>query len=106
MALPPFTTLMPTSATGVTVGVAFPWALGHCGLYSPVDLDGTFWDPIGGVDTDLGPIDTEDELGELINASEVEALLVQPDRLDLRSPLGTVVVLVRHEGPGEYPGCD
>jgi hypothetical protein len=105
-ALPPFVTIAPSSAAGSTAGMPFTTALGHCGLFSPLDVDGALWDPIGGVDADLGPIDAEDELGELINATEVEALLVSPDRLDLRTPLGTVVVLARHQGPGEYPGCD
>lgn len=105
-ARPPFATVSPTSAAGSTVGVPFMTVLGHCGLFSPFDVDGALWDPIGGVDADLGPIDTEDELDELINASEVEALLVTANRLDLRTSSGAVVVLARHEGAGDYPGCD
>ncbi len=29
--------------------VAYRFDLGHCGLLSPVDLDGSFWDPLDGV---------------------------------------------------------
>lgn len=106
MGLPPHVTVEPRSLEDVPVGVPFAAVLGHCGLASALDLDGTLWDPIGGVDATLGPVDTQDEIGELINATQVEALVVTPDRLDLRTPLGTVVVMARHEGPGEYPLCD
>src|ERR671918_122813 len=29
-------------------GVAFRFSLGHCGLTSPIDVDGSFWDPVDG----------------------------------------------------------
>lgn len=100
------TVVPPMAGPSVLPGVPFELALGHCGLSSPLHADGAVWDPVGGVDATLGPIEGELELGELINATTVEAVLVHPDRLDLRTPLGTVIVLSRHVGAGEYPGCD
>ena len=33
-------------------GQNLPFALGHCGLVSPIDADGSLWDPIGQIDGD------------------------------------------------------
>jgi hypothetical protein len=87
-------------------GVVVPFALGHCGLFSPVSIDGSLWDPVLGADAQGGPIDTSDEIGELINPTSGEVVLVDRDRLDFRTPSGLVVVFERHDGPGDYPLCD
>jgi hypothetical protein len=84
-----------------------PYDLGHCGLYSPVDLDGSLWEPIAGTDGAGGLIDRDDEIGQLINGTSGQAILVTPERLDWRSTQGTPVVVVFRRIPGErgYPGC-
>jgi hypothetical protein len=94
-----------TSAPGVTVGEAFLFSLGHCGLYSPVDVDGSLWEPVGGHDAQGGPIDTDAEVGQLITETAGEAMLVNRVRLDYRSERGVVVVFRRLDGPRMYPGC-
>jgi hypothetical protein len=97
--------VVPISTQGRAPGVLFPLALGHCGLGSPVDVDGSLWEPIGANDARGGPVDTEDEIGELINPTGGEAVVVGRDRLDFRTPLGTVIVFGRHEGRRSYPVC-
>ena len=62
--------LPPTTTPPLPAGPQ-PFALGHCGLWSGVDLGGSWWDPIGVVDSDHG---------DSINAAEGTILLVGPDR--------------------------
>jgi len=96
----------PESPPGMPIGTPVPFDLGHCGLYSPVDLDGSLWEPVGGVDSQGGPIDTDEEIGPLINATRGEAMLVARERLDWRAGRGGVVVVFRRlDGPRDYPGC-
>ena len=87
------------------MGVARDLTLGHCGLISPIDMDGSLWDPIGGHDGSGGGL-TEDQQGELINASTVVVVLTDPDTAELRTPLGAVITLARHDGPRPYAMCD
>jgi hypothetical protein len=84
-----------------------PYDLGHCGIYSPVDLDGSLWEPVAGTDGEGGPIDQDEEIGQLINGTPGQVMLVTPDRLDWRSTQGTPVVVVFRRIPDErsYPGC-
>lgn len=94
------------SEPGMPIGTPMAFDLGHCGLYSPVDLDGSLWEPVGGVDSQGGPIDTDDEVGALINGTRGEAMLVARERLDWRAGReGVVVVFRRIEGSRGYPGC-
>ena len=37
-------TILPISPTGAQIGVAYAYDMPHCGLGSPIDVDGTFWD--------------------------------------------------------------
>ncbi len=39
-------TLLPISPSGATVGVAYGFDMPHCGILSPIDVDGSFWDPV------------------------------------------------------------
>jgi hypothetical protein len=105
-ALIPLVDIEPTSVPGIPEDVVFSLALGHCGLGSPIDVDGSVWDPIGGLDAHGEAIDSEEEVGELINATDLSAVIPSMGRLDLRTPLGSVVVLSRHIGPRGYPLCD
>ena len=54
-------------ATSVRTGSGGEFALGHCGLVSPIDFDGSLWDPVGLIDGDAS---------ESINASEGRMILV------------------------------
>lgn len=73
-----------------------PFALGHCGLWSGVDLGGSWWDPIGVVDSDHP---------DSINAAEGTILLVGPDQMRFTSKGGLTVQLVRHPGAKYLPLC-
>jgi hypothetical protein len=96
----------PQSPSGeLTVGVEVNYELGHCGLSSPIDVDGSLWDPIG-YQTETGAPATDEQQGELINATRVVAVLIDADRLVLRSDSGLSIVLERHSGPRHYFLCD
>jgi hypothetical protein len=70
---------------------------GHCGLNSPLDLDGSYWDPVGAI-----PADHPDR----INSAEGTFALTSPDTATLRTVDGLVVQLVRHRGPKFILACD
>jgi hypothetical protein len=71
--------------------------LGHCGIWSGIDVDGSFWDPIGEVAA--GHRDA-------INAARGTFSLTSPGTATLRTENGLVLQLVRHPGPKYLPGCD
>jgi hypothetical protein len=71
--------------------------LGHCGLGSGIDVDGSFWDPVG-------PVNAEHP--DAINAARAAFTRVGLDAATLRTAGGLVVQLVRHAGPKHLPGCD
>lgn len=79
--------------------------IGHCGLGSPIDFDGSLWDPTFGDDGSGGPL-TNDQQGELINATQVELTIIDPVTALLVTPAGARVLLVRHDGARPYALCD
>jgi hypothetical protein len=89
----------------LTVGVDVNYEMGHCGLSSPIDIDGSLWDPIGYLTATGQPLTTEQE-GELINATPTVARLVDPGTLQLTTDSGLLIVLARHDGPRRYYLCD
>ena len=88
----------------LTLGEARNYELGHCGLLSPVDIDGSFWDPVGGHNGQGGPL-TEDQLGDLINATPTVVTLIDDQTMEMQTSHGAVVTLNRHEGPRRYLLC-
>lgn len=84
--------------------VPYRFSLGHCGLHSPVDLDGSFWDPIDGVSAGNRPLDLEND-SEMINAT-AGVVVVIGDEARFRTESGAIVRFARHEGEKEFPGCD
>ena len=96
------TVFAPASAP-IEPGVPYRFNLGHCGLHSPVDADGSFWDPLDGI-TGIGqPLDLERD-GEMINAT-VGVIVVIGDEARFRTETGSVVRFERHRGDKEFPGC-
>jgi hypothetical protein len=96
----------PHSPVGIVeVGVPVGFTLGHCGLISPIDLEGSLWDPIG-ADNGLGGQLTEEQQGELVNATAVTLTLEEANRAVLVTPRGAVVTLSRNDGPRLYFLCD
>lgn len=71
--------------------------LGHCGLNSPIDVDGSLWDPVGMIDQ-THP--------DVINGAAATFNLTAPMVATLRTQGGAEVQLVRHTGARYYPGCD
>jgi hypothetical protein len=75
--------------------VAF--TLGHCGLYSGIDADGSWWDPVGIVDI---------EHADAINAAVGSLVFRDPTHASFISQGGLTVELLRRVGPKHLPGCD
>ena len=96
------TLLQPISAP-IEDGIAFRSGLGHCGLLSPVDVDGSYWDPIEGTTSSGAPLDLAED-GEMINATQ-GAIVVIGDEMRFRTAAGSVVRFERHAGEKEFPGC-
>lgn len=87
------------------VGIPRNLTLGHCGLISPVDADGSLWDPIGGHDGSGGPLN-EQQGGDLINATATVVELTDLNSMEMRTAAGAVITLTRHDGPRAYLLCD
>jgi hypothetical protein len=103
----PSAEIAPESAANVEPdpAVGHAYELGHCGLLQPVDFDGSLWVPSGGHNGVGAPL-TQDQVGELINASQVRLFLLDEQHLLLVTPMNGFVLLTRHEGAREYALCD
>ena len=97
------TILLPGSER-LTHGFTYAFSLGHCGLASPVDVDGAFWDALDGTDATGAPLDLEAD-PEMINATAGQ-IVVLGDELRFRTETGSTVRFARHAGEKEFPGCD
>jgi hypothetical protein len=93
-----------TPPISVQVGVEHTYTLDHCGLFSPIDVDGSLWDPIYGDDGAGGPL-TSDQIGDLINETSVALVLVDHETMLMVTRHGGRVLLTRHDGPRNYFGC-
>ncbi len=85
----------PSSQPPVSAG-ARPYALGHCGLWSGIDVAGSWWDPVGPIDGDHP---------DAINAAEGTLNLLDPERAMFTSKGGLTVQLVRRDGEKYLPLC-
>ena len=84
-------------------GVAYRFTLGHCGLQSPVDIDGSFWNAIDGLTRAGDRLDLDVD-GEMINATS-GVIVVIGDELRFRTESGSVVRFGRHDGEKEFQMC-
>ena len=84
--------------------VAYRFSLGHCGLQSPVDVDGSFWDAVDGTTPSGDELNLADD-SEMINATG-GVIVVIGDEMRFRSASGSVVRFVRHDGGKEFPQCE
>ena len=91
---PDSVTLRPSSAPGRTVGVAFDYEMPHCGINSPIDVDGSFWDALN-VRLDL--VEFDGAVGSFRLVSKANAAFTRSD--------GRILNLVRHDGPKEFRLC-
>jgi len=101
----PSASITATSSADAQPGLVVPIELGHCGLGSPFDFDGNLWDAVAGRDARGGPIDTSDEIGEFINPTSGEVLLLGSGQVQFRTPGGSIVLLTRHVGAKSYFLC-
>lgn len=85
--------------------VGHPYELGHCGLLQPIDFDGSLWVQQGGHNGVGQPL-TQEQVGELINATPVRIFLLDEQRALLVTPMNAFVLLERHDGSREYALCD
>ncbi len=88
--------LEPTSAKAAMSG-ARPFTLGHCGLWSGIDLGGSWWDPVGLIDFNQG---------DAINSAEGTIAFNDPDHATFTSKGGLTVQLQRRVGDKYLPTCD
>jgi hypothetical protein len=88
---------LPPTTTPPAPGEPRPFTLGHCGLWSGIDLGGSWWDPVGLVDADHG---------DSINAAEGTIVFVDPEHALFTSKAGLAVRLVRRDGEKYLPLCD
>ena len=95
-------TFIPSSAA-IEHAVPYTFSLGHCGLQSPVDVDGSFWDAIDGVTPTGQPLDLAADT-EMINAT-TGVIVVIADEARFRTESGSVVRFARHAGEKEVPAC-
>ena len=86
--------LDPHSGPAAAQNMAF--ALGHCGLSSPIDFDGSLWDPIGQIDGDAP---------EAINAVSGTIIFLAPRAARFVTDAGFRVDLVRRGGSKLYRLC-
>ena len=91
------------ASVAIRDGVRYTFSLGHCGLLSPVDVDGSFWDAIDGVTAAGGRLDLGTD-GEMINATP-GVIVVVGDEMRFRTESGSVVRFARHDGPKDFPAC-
>jgi hypothetical protein len=87
--------LDPTPGSAVELGPR-PFDLGHCGLYSGIDLGGSWWDPVGAIDADHP---------DAINAASGILTVTDPDHATFVSNGGLTVQLVRRDGAKHLPMC-
>jgi hypothetical protein len=87
--------LGPSSQPSLAAG-ARPFSLGHCGLWSGIDVGGSWWDPVGPVDGDHP---------DAINAAEGSLTILDPDDAAFSSKAGFTVQLMRRDGEKYLPLC-
>jgi hypothetical protein len=97
------TVFEPLSDT-IEKGAPYRFSLGHCGLISPIDVDGSFWSPIDGMTATGAELDLASD-PEMINATS-GIVVVIGDEMRFRTASGSVVQLNRDVGEKEFPGCD
>ncbi len=86
-------TVAPSSAPGAEIGVAYDFTMGHCGLRSPIDFDGSLWEPIN----------QQSSLAFDMAAGTI--ILIAEDRARFASAAGDEVELARLDGSAAYPYC-
>ena len=97
----------PTSTESLEIGQPIEFSLGHCGLWSPIDLDGSLWQADGGVTPTGAAIAGDDDavIGELINETPGTFVIVSEDAAHFTTVNGTILSLARAPGAVDFPLC-
>jgi hypothetical protein len=73
-----------------------PFTIGHCGLSSPIDVDGSLWDPVGTIDGTHPAA---------INAASGQFTLAGETTARFETDSGFAVSLLRRDGPKAFRLC-
>lgn len=92
----PEVSVAPSSAAGQLAGGPIPFSLGHCGLWSGIDVDGSWWDPIGFVDGDDSAF---------VNPTDGTFTPHDTNHATFVADGGFTVTLVRRVGEKHLPMC-
>ncbi len=87
-------TLRPVSPRGAAVGVSYAFDMPHCGIKSPIDVDGSFWDAVG-----VDPMSVE------FDGRPGAIRLTSADIATFTSSDGRNLDLVRHVGVKTFHYC-
>lgn len=87
-------TLLPISPTGAQIGVAYGYDMPHCGINSPIDVDGSFWDAVA---VPADPVEFDGQPGSFRLVTATQATFTATN--------GKVVALTQHTGAKEFPFC-
>lgn len=85
----------PSSPSGLELG-RMAFTLGHCGVFSGIDLDGSWWDAVG-------PVAMDD--GEAVNPTAGVIAFSDADHATFLAPGGLTLQLVRRDGVKVLPAC-
>ena len=91
-----FVAVPPSSVAGQLANGPVPYSLGHCGLSSGIDVDGSWWDPIGFVDADHPA---------LVNAADGTFTPHDANHATFTADGGFEVTLARRVGEKHLPMC-
>jgi hypothetical protein len=86
----------PSSTAGQLGADPIPYSLGHCGLGSGIDVDGSWWDPVGFIHIDHG---------DAINAASGTFAPAGPNHATFTSDGGFSVNVVRRVGDKHLALC-
>jgi hypothetical protein len=87
-------TFLPSSPAGAVIGVVYAYDMPHCGINSPIDVDGSFWDAVGVPETSA-----------TFDGQPGTFKLDAANRASFTTTSGEAVQLVRHSGAKEFRIC-
>ena len=87
-------TIAPVSPTGAAIGVDYLYDMPHCGIMSPIDVDGSFWDSVENLEDPVA-----------FDGSSGVFRLIDRQTANYTKTSGEVLRLSRHEGSKTFQFC-
>lgn len=87
-------TLLPISPRGAVLGTDYAYDMPHCGINSPIGVDGSFWDAVG-----VPPDSVE------FDGHPGTFRLISPTEATFSASGGMILHLVRRSGAKEFRLC-